>query len=216
MVEIPCGKFKTLLCLGAHSDDIEIGCGGTLLRMIKANPGLKISWVVLSAGGKRTTEARRSAQFFLGNAATVRVTIKQFRTSYFPFEGAKIKRFFESLKKLPKPDLILTHYREDRHQDHRLVSDLTWNTFRDHLILEYEIPKFDGDMGQPNVFVSLEEKTCLEKVGAVCRFFKTQNNKHWFSEDTFLGLMRLRGIECASPTRYAEAFHVRKLMLGTR
>jgi LmbE family N-acetylglucosaminyl deacetylase len=214
MVAIPCGRFKTLLCLGAHSDDIEIGCGGTLLRMIKANPGLKISWIVLSAGGQRTTEARRSAQFFLRNAATARLAIKQFRISYFPFEGAKIKRFFESLKKLSNPDLVLTHYREDRHQDHRLVSDFTWNTFRDHFILEYEIPKFDGDLGQPNVFVPLAEEVCLEKANAVCRIFRSQNKKHWFSPDTFMGLMRLRGIECASPTRYAEAFYARKLVLG--
>ncbi|HTL18036.1 MAG TPA: PIG-L family deacetylase, partial [Patescibacteria group bacterium] len=141
---------------------------------------------------------------------------KPFRISYFPYEGAKIKNFFETLKKLPNPDLIFTHYRDDLHQDHRVISDLTWNTFRDHLILEYEIPKFDGDLGQPNVFVPLEEQTCLKKVNAVCRFFRTQSNKHWFSEDTFLALMRLRGIECASRTRFAEAFYARKLVLGRR
>jgi LmbE family N-acetylglucosaminyl deacetylase len=215
MVQLPFEKVRTVLCLGAHSDDIEIGCGGTLLSMLGSNPGLKVSWVVLSGRGQRTKEARRSAQFFLRKAASSRVVTKQFQISYFPFEGAKIKGFFESLKKLPNPDLILTHYREDRHQDHRLVSDLTWNTFRDHIILEYEIPKFDGDLGQPNVFVPLEEEVCLQKTNALCRFFQTQNNKHWFSADTFMGLMRLRGIECVSPTRYAEAFYARKLVLGT-
>lgn len=215
MVGLPLNKIRSVLCLGAHADDIEIGCAGTVLRLIDSNPALKVVWVVLSGGGKRTQEARRSARFFLRNAAASRVVTKQFRISYFPFEGVRIKTFFESLKKLPNPDLIFTHYRDDRHQDHRFVSDVTWNTFRDHFILEYEIPKFDGDLGQPNVFVPLEEEVCLEKANAVCRLFKTQNDKHWFSSDTFVGLMRLRGIECASPSRYAEAFYSRKLVLSS-
>ena len=215
MIQFDTRNIRHVLCLGAHSDDIEIGCGGTLLSLLASNPGLKVWWVVLSGDAKRTRESRASAKFFLRNATVSKVLTKEFRISYFPFEGSKIKTFFESLKKLPNPELVLTHYGEDRHQDHRLVSELTWNTFRDHFILEYEIPKFDGDLGQPNVFVPLEEQVCLEKTNAVCRFFQTQNNKHWFSTDTFLGLMRLRGIECASPTRYAEAFYARKLVLGT-
>ena len=216
MIQFDTNGIKHVLCLGAHSDDIEIGCGGTLLRMLRANLGLTVSWIVLSGGGGRTQEARRSAQLFLRNSAASKLLTKRFQTSYFPFQGAKIKVFFESLKRLPSPDVVFTHYREDRHQDHRLVSDLTWNTFRDHFILEYEVPKFDGDLGQPNVFVPLEEKICLEKTDNLCRIFQTQNNKHWFSADTFLGLMRLRGIECASVTRYAEAFYARKLVLGTQ
>ncbi len=182
---------KQVLCLGAHSDDIEIGCGGTVLEMARQNPGLSVVWVVLSAEGPRAKEARLSAGAFLRKAAANRVVLKQFH-----------------------PDVVFTHYREDRHQDHRVVSDLTWNTFRNHFILEYEIPKYDGDLGQPNVFIPLEPEVCQQKVESIERFFKTQSDKHWFTADTFLGLMRLRGIECASPTKYAEAFFGRKLVLG--
>ena len=213
MLELDPTRAKRILCLGAHSDDIEIGCGGTLLKLTRDNPGLSVVWVVFSAEGQRAKEARRSAGSFLRHAATSKVLMKQFRMSYFPFEGPKIKDCFERLKKLCQPDIVFTHHRDDRHQDHRLVSDLTWNTFRDHVILEYEIPKYDGDGGQPNVFVPLEPEICREKVASLCRFFQTQSNKHWFSEDTFLSLMRLRGIECASETKYAEAFYGRKLTL---
>jgi len=202
---------KQLLCLGAHSDDIEIGCGATIRSLIRETTGLTVWWIVFTADGKRQAEARNSARSFLRGAGKSQVIIKQFRNGYFPFEGAVIKDFFESLKSRVNPDLIFTHFRQDRHQDHRLVSDLTWNTFRDHLILEYEIPKYDGDLGQPNFFVPIEEDICREKAAALCRSFQTQNNKHWFSEDTFISLMRLRGIECASKTKYAEAFHARKL-----
>jgi len=205
---------KQVLCLGAHSDDIEIGCGGTVLEMARQNPGLSVVWVVLSAEGPRAKEARLSAGAFLRKAAANRVVLKQFHMSYFPFEGAKIKEYFERLKKTCQPDVVFTHYREDRHQDHRVVSDLTWNTFRNHFILEYEIPKYDGDLGQPNVFIPLEPEVCQQKVESIERFFKTQSDKHWFTADTFLGLMRLRGMECASPTKYAEAFFGRKLVLG--
>ena len=214
MIQCQFNKAKTVLCIGAHSDDIEIGCGGTLLTLARQNPGLKVCWVVLSAAGERAKEARRSAGFFLGRLAAKKVVIKQFRMSYFPFDGARIKNFFEKLKGMCEPDVVFTHYREDRHQDHRVVSDLSWNTFRDHLILEYEVPKYDGDMGQPNVFVPLEQEICREKAESIVRYFRTQGNKHWFTEDMFLGLMRLRGIECASPTRYAEAYFGRKMVLG--
>jgi LmbE family N-acetylglucosaminyl deacetylase len=215
MIALPLERIQTVLCLGAHSDDIEIGCGGTLLNMMQAKPDLKVFWVVLSGGSGRTREARLSAKSFLRNSGKgSRVITRQFPISHFPFQGSKIKRFFETLKRLPNPDLIFTHYRDDRHQDHRMVSDLTWNTFRDHLILEYEVPKYDGDLGQPNVFVRLPESVCREKVETVCKMFKTQSNKHWFTPDTFLGLMRLRGIECVSTTRYAEAFYARKILLG--
>jgi LmbE family N-acetylglucosaminyl deacetylase len=201
-------KIKKVLCLGAHADDIEIGCGGTLLKMARDTPDLEVQWIVFSAGGRRTLEAQRSARDFLRNAARNKIVVKQFRASFFPFEGRKIKEFFETLKSF-HPDLVFTHYRDDRHQDHRVLSDLAWNTFRNHLIFEYEIPKYDGDLGMPNFFIPLSEGLTREKVGNVCRHFQTQSNKHWFSKDTLFALMRLRGIECCA--KYAEAFYARKI-----
>jgi LmbE family N-acetylglucosaminyl deacetylase len=205
-------KVKNLLFLGAHSDDIEIGCGGTILKLAKANPDLNIRWVVFSADGKRRLEAQAGAQLFLKGIARSKVVVKRFKTSFFPAQIAPVKSFFETLKRSFQPDIVFTHYREDRHQDHRLVSDLTWNTFRDHLILEYEIPKYDGDLGLPNLFVPLEETLGRRKAEYLAKVFRTQSDKHWFSKETFLGLMRLRGVECA--TRYAEAFHCRKMICG--
>jgi len=202
--------IKNVLCLGAHSDDIEIGCGATIRKLTREQSGLAVWWVVFTADGKRRAEAKNSAQAFLRDAGRPRVIIKQFRNGYFPFEGARIKDFFESLKSRVKPDLVFTHFRNDRHQDHRLVSDLTWNTFRNHLILEYEIPKFDGDLGSPNLFVQINEPLAREKADNLCRFFPTQNGKHWFGRDTFLALMRLRGMECCA--EYAEAFYSRKIV----
>ena len=201
---------RKVLCLGAHSDDIEIGCGGTLLKMTKGIRNLEVRWVVFSGGGRRTLEAKRSAQEFLCHAARSKVEVRSFRTSFFPFEGRKIKEFFESLKSF-EPDLVFTHYRDDRHQDHRLLSDLSWNTFRNHVILEYEVPKFDGDLGAPNFFIPLSENLARGKVERVCRHFQTQANKHWFDQETFLALMRLRGMECCA--KYAEAFYARKIVL---
>jgi LmbE family N-acetylglucosaminyl deacetylase len=215
MIKFGFDNVRNILCLGAHSDDIEIGCGGTILKLARDCSGLNVWWVVFSAEGDRSREARLSATKFLAGVARKKVVIRQFRGSYFPFEGAKIKDSFERLKRAFEPDLIFTHYRDDRHQDHRLLSDLAWNTFRDHLILEYEIPKYDGDLGAPNLFVLLDEELCRRKVEYVCRFFQTQRNKHWFTKETFLSLMRLRGIECASGTNYAEAFYCRKIVLGT-
>ena len=210
MLELtPPGRAKNILCVGAHADDIEIGCAGTLLKWIGARHDLKFHWVVFSAEGKRSTEAKASAKALLDTASS-KVVVKQFRMSFLPFEGAEVKEQFESIKESFEPDLIFTHYRDDRHQDHRLLSDLTWNTFRDHLILEYEIPKYDGDLGSPNFFVTLDEKLAQRKAAHLCRFFQTQGNKHWFAEETFLALMRLRGMECA--TRYAEAFYCRKFL----
>jgi len=200
---------KNILCLGAHADDIEIGCGGTILKWIRERPDVNIRWVVFSAEGKRGNEARSSAQTLLQDI-THKVVVKQFKTSFFPFQGSRVKDFFEAMKHSFRPDIVFTHYRDDRHQDHRLLSDLAWNTFRDHLILEYEIPKYDGDFGVPNFFVALDEALGRRKARHVCEFFRTQANRHWFSEDTFLALMRLRGVECSS--QYAEAFYCRKLV----
>jgi len=205
------GPLK-VLCLGAHSDDIEIGCGGTILRLLARQQEIDIVWVVFGAGSKREQEARASATLFLGQAKNKNIIIKNFRDSFFPFEGAQIKDFFEELKST-SPDLIFTHYRKDAHQDHRLIEELTWNTFRNHFILEYEIPKYDGDLGQPNVFVPLDQEIYEKKVRYLMEAFETQRSKQWFGKDTFLALMRLRGMECVAASGYAEAFHSRKLVL---
>ncbi|MGB6691520.1 MAG: PIG-L deacetylase family protein [Terracidiphilus sp.] len=205
-----------ILCLGAHSDDIEIGCGGTILEMLSENADADVMWAVFSSGTDREREARSSADLFLKQAQRKEVIVKHFRDGFFPYDGAHIKEEFEALKKLFSPDLIFTHYRHDRHQDHRTISDLTWNTWRSHMILEYEIPKYDGDLGVPNCFVPLRQDTCSQKIRYICETFQTQSNKAWLTEDTFQGLMRLRGVECAAPEKYAEAFYCRKLVCNVR
>lgn len=203
-----------VLCLGAHSDDIEIGCGGTILKLAERRPRVSFHWVVLSAGGKRRREAEKSAAAFLEDAGGGTVVTQEFRDGFFPYIGGRIKDYFETLKREVDPDLILTHHRSDLHQDHRLTSDLTWNTFRDHLIWEYEIPKYDGDLGQPNAFVHLDEALCRKKIRLILRHFRTQADNRWFTEETFRAIMRLRGIESNAPARYAEAFYVRKMALA--
>ena len=202
-----------ILCLGAHSDDIEIGCGGTVLRILEENPDAEVFWVVMGASGQRADEATASAKSFLARARQKEVIVKEFRDGFFPYIGAEIKGFFEELKRRCAPDLILTHCRNDLHQDHRLVSELTWNTFRNHLILEYEILKYDGDLGTPNVFVPLTESLARRKVGILLDSFRSQLKKNWFTEDAFLAILRLRGLECNAPAKYAEAYHARKLVL---
>ena len=218
MLKLILEKSKTndmrILCLGAHSDDIEIGCGGTILQLLKNKNNIYVYWVVFSANEKRKKEALASAKTFLKNAKSKAVVINDFRDGYFPYIGAEIKDYFEALKKSYSPDLIFTPCRNDLHQDHRLVSDLTWNTFRDHLILEYEIAKYDGDLGSPNIFVCLDEKICKEKCIHIMDVFKSQAMNHWFAEETFTSLMRIRGIESNSPTKYAEGFYGRKIVLG--
>jgi LmbE family N-acetylglucosaminyl deacetylase len=210
----PRGRSLKVLCLGAHSDDIEIGCGGTVLTLIESHPGVEFDWVVLSATGKRKKEAEAGAASFLAGAARAGVTVKGFRDGYFPYVGGGIKDFFEELKKTVEPDLILTHHRRDLHQDHRLVSELTWNTFRDHLILEYEILKYDGDLGSPNVFVALEDKIRQAKIKNILAHFPTQAGNSWFTADAFQALMKLRGIESNAGSGFAEGFYGRKLVLG--
>jgi LmbE family N-acetylglucosaminyl deacetylase len=202
----------TILCVGAHSDDIEIGCGGTLLQLARNVVKPRFCWVVLSATGARQTEARKAAELFVTGCEN-EVILKDFRDGYLPYDGARVKDFFEQLKSHVNPDVIFTHWGGDAHQDHRLVSELTWNTFRNHLVLEYEIPKFDGDMGRPNTFVALEEQACREKVNNLCAVFESQRSKSWFSAETFLGLLRLRGMESNAPSGYAEAFYARKMMI---
>ena len=201
-----------ILCLGAHSDDIEIGCGGTILRLAQQYPGCVFHWVVFSAPGVRADEAQRAATLFAG-AAVQGPLLKSFQDGFMPFVGAEVKTVFEELKQAVSPDLIVTHNRNDAHQDHRLLAELTWNTFRDHLILEYEIPKYDGDMGQPSVFVPLPIEVCEKKVRFIMDTFQSQRSKRWFQPETFLSLMRLRGMECNASSGYAEAFFCRKLVL---
>jgi LmbE family N-acetylglucosaminyl deacetylase len=202
-----------VLLIGAHADDIEIGCGGTILRLIESRPRLEVCWVVLSGGAERSAEAKASAERFLEGAARQQVILQRFRDGYFPYHGAEIKDFFEHLRTLVQPEVVFTHRREDLHQDHRLVSELTWNTFRNHLILEYEIPKYDADLGSPNVFVELSVEICRRKACALLDGFPSQRSKHWFTEDLFLSVMRLRGVECGSSSRFAEGFYGRKVLL---
>ena len=207
------GEPLRVLCLGAHCDDIEIGCGGTLLELIAQGVRLQVAWCVVGSTPPRALEARASAEAFLEGAAEAHVDVQSFRDGYFPTQTAQIKDWFESLKRLPPPDLILTHTRDDRHQDHREVCGLTWNTFRDHLILEYEIPKWDGDLGRPSVYAPVGEAMIERKVDLLHRHFPSQATKQWFDRDTFRGLARLRGLESNSPTRFAEAFYAPKLQL---
>jgi LmbE family N-acetylglucosaminyl deacetylase len=204
------GRPLRILCLGAHSDDIEIGCGGTLLHLL-ATRRTTVDWVVFSAAGRREAEAKRGAARFLRDAVASRVVLHAYRDGFFPAEWAEIKESFRTLQGEVEPDLVFTHFRDDRHQDHRVLSDLAWNTFRDHQILEYEIPKWDGDLGRPNVYVPLTPALARRKVSGLMAVFATQRSKRWFSEETFRALLRLRGIECGA--EWAEAFHGRKLLI---
>jgi LmbE family N-acetylglucosaminyl deacetylase len=204
---------RTILALGCHADDIEIGCGATLLSLIRSGNEVDVTWVVLGASADRAEEARASAASFLRGAARIDVAVHGFRDGFLPYVGGEVKEVFEQLKSTVAPDLVFTHARHDLHQDHRLACELTWNTFRDHLILEYEIPKYDGDLGAPNVFVPVVAELAREKARLVVEAFPSQASKHWFDEELFLGLMRLRGMESASPSGYAEAFTCRKLSL---
>ena len=214
MISCTLNRVKRVLCVGAHSDDIEIGCGGTVLRMIAQSRNIEFYWLVLSSDPRRAKEAESSANAFLGRARKKTVVMKSFRDGFLPYLGPPVKECFEELKKVFTPDVIFTHCRHDLHQDHRLVCELMWNTFRDHFILEYEIPKYDGDLRSPNFFVPLSETHARKKVKSLMRYFTTQQNKQWFSEELFYGLMRLRATEAALATRYAEAFYCRKVVLA--
>jgi LmbE family N-acetylglucosaminyl deacetylase len=204
----------SVLCLGAHADDIEIGAGGTILSWLAAGVRLEVHWCVLSAAGARAAEAEASAAAFIAGAASSRVVLGQFDDSLFPYQGADIKAWLKAFKAEIAPDVVLTHARNDAHQDHREICQLTWNLFRDHLILEYEIPKWDGDLGQPNVYVPLTSAVLERKIELLLAHFGTQRSKDWFDAKTFTSLARLRGMECRAPERYAEAFILRKATLG--
>jgi LmbE family N-acetylglucosaminyl deacetylase len=201
-----------VLCLGAHCDDIDLGCGGTLLRLREEHPDVDVRWVVFCSDRQRAREVRESAARFLQSENDKRVTTEEFRDGFLPYQGAEVKEVFERLKTEVEPDLVFTHYRHDLHQDHRLVSELTWNTFRDHLILEYEIPKWEGDLGSPNSYVNLDERHVDAKIEIMLDVYASQRDRAWFDADTFRGLLRLRGVESNAPGRFAEAFHARKLV----
>ena len=204
----------SLLCLGAHADDIEIGAGGTILGLIASGVSLEVHWCVLSAAGQRAVEAERSAAAFLADAVKSTVEVAQFGDGYFPYEASDLKAWMAELRVRTGPDVIFTHRRDDAHQDHRLVCELTWNLFRDHLILEYEIPKWDGDLGPMNLYMPIDGAVLDRKIALIEAHFASQRSKDWFAAETFRGLARLRGLECRAPEGYAEAFSLRKAVLA--
>jgi LmbE family N-acetylglucosaminyl deacetylase len=204
--------FK-ILALGAHSDDIEIGCGGAVLRLLNEYDNLDVMWIAFSGSPERVLEGKNSANKFLAQAGKKEIRFENFRDGFFPYEGGRIKEYFETLKTQFSPDLIFTPYKEDFHQDHRLISELTWNTFRNHLILEYEIIKYDGDLGRPNFYIELDESTCQKKIDIILSSFRSQIDRAWFTADSFFSILRLRGIEINSSGRYAEAFYSRKILI---
>jgi len=208
------GEPLKALFLGAHSDDIELGCGGTILSLLEQGHELEVWWVVFAASPARRLEAERSAEMFLRGAIKKEIVVKDFKESFFPYIGSEIKACFEELKRTISPDVVFTHFRDDLHQDHRLISELTWNTFRDHLILEYEIIKYDGGLGSPNTFVYLSEKVCARKMKYLMENFQSQRSHQWFTEETFRAILRLRGVESNAPEKYAEAFYCRKIVLS--
>ena len=217
MLQVQLGQSTDVLrvlCLGAHSDDIEIGCGGTILRVLAQRRNVEVKWVVFAASPERRLEAEKSAEMFLKEAVKKEIVVRDFKESFFPYIGSEIKVCFEELKRTIRPDVVFTHFRDDLHQDHRLISELTWNTFRDHVILEYEIIKYDGGLGSPNTFVHLSEEVCAKKIQYLMENFQSQHSHQWFTEETFRAMLRLRGVESNAPTKFAEAFYARKLVLS--
>ncbi len=205
--------LRRILCLGAHSDDIEIGCGGSILRLLEEAEDVYVTWIVLSGDDKRANEAKESAKRFLAMSGKREIKVESFRDGFFPYEGVRIKDYFEGLKAELSPDLIFTHWGGDAHQDHRLVSELTWNTYRNHFILEYEVIKYDGDLGRPNVYFPLSERDAARKTDTILESFASQTGRHWFTAAAFNSIMYIRGIECSAPEGFAEAFYARKVIL---
>lgn len=214
MLTLELREPRTFLSIGAHCDDIEIGCGGSLAQWAIKHPGARFVWAIFSGSAERVAETRAAAAAFLGPGVEIEFVFHEFRESYFPSQLASIKEAFDALKARIEPSVVLTHHEHDRHQDHRVLAELTWNSFRDHLILEYEIPKYDGDLGRPNVFVPLPAALARRKAETLVGTFVSQRSRDWFTTDTFTSLMRLRGIECHSPSGFAEGFFARKLALA--
>jgi LmbE family N-acetylglucosaminyl deacetylase len=208
------GTPARLLVVGAHPDDIEIGCGGTLLRLLEETSDLSICWVVACCEGVRADEARASAADVMSSTSNSQLHLGSFRDGYLPYAGAAVKEFLHEIGTGFAPDVVMTHQRDDLHQDHRLLGELAWQVFRDQLILEYEVAKYDGDLGQPNFFVPLDRSVCDRKLELLRRHFTSQADKPWFDDQAFLGLMRLRGVECRATSGLAEAFHGRRVVLA--
>jgi LmbE family N-acetylglucosaminyl deacetylase len=213
-VQLELSNLQSVLCLGAHPDDIEIGCGGTLLELVSQNPNLKVDWVVFGCNAVRETEARASFRRWFGKSPSYKIHTHFFHDTLFPSQQSEIKEQFRQLSSSISPDVIFTHRREDVHQDHRLLAELTWQTFRSHLILEYEIPKYEGDLGNPNVFFPLKAETVQTKIQYLLDEFPTQREKPWFDRETFQAMMRIRGLESRAESGFAEAFHARKIVVG--
>jgi LmbE family N-acetylglucosaminyl deacetylase len=213
MLPLDLAGARRLLVLGAHCDDVDIGCGGTLLHLCEQHRDLEVKWVTFSGNAARKAETEAAAGAFLQAASAKSIEVYDFKDGFFPWEGAKVKERFEEIASGFRPDVVLTHRRDDRHQDHRLVAELAWNTFRDQVVLEYEIPKWEGDLGQPNLYVPLSADVCRRKIAFLMDFYPSQVVRDWYTEDLFWGLLRIRGIECRSPSGFAEAFHGSKLTL---
>jgi len=204
-------RVKSAMFIGAHSDDIEIGAGGLLMRLVRESPGVEITYVILSGDATRHNEARNAAAAFTHGCGKLDLRLASFTDRFFPAEQTQIKKYFDQLKLNTSPQLVICHKASDKHQDHRVVNELVYNTFRAHSILEYEIPKWDGDLSTPNLYVPLSDEIATQKAELLMEHFGSQRSKHWFDLETFRGLMRIRGIECNA--KYAEGFHVRKMVV---
>jgi len=214
ILEAPQGRALRVLCVGAHCDDIEIGCGASLLRLQAHDRKVTVDWVVLCGSADRRKETLSALNMFLEPRNRGECLHGGFPDGRLPAVYSSVKDYFESLKERARPDVIFCHEREDRHQDHRIVNEMVWSTFRDHLVLEYEIPKWDGGLGQPNLYIPVDERQVLAKADALLEAYPSQAGKDWFKRDVFVALMRMRGLECRSPSGYAEAFHARKIRLN--
>lgn len=212
MLGLPDDRAGRILALGAHADDIEIGCAGTIARLLQERPGLEVAWVVLAAAGERAEEAHRSARAILGDAREAGVTTLAFRDGYLPYDAAAVKEAVMGLRREARPDVVLTHRLEDLHQDHRFTAELAWQVYRHCPIVEFEIPKYEGDLGRPNLYVTLPQMICAAKIEGLLAHFPSQADHDWFTAETFWAVLRLRGLECRSPSGYAEGFTCRKLV----
>lgn len=208
----PTDRALRVVALGAHADDIEIGAGGLIQRLVADTPSLSIRWLVASATPERRREAEKASSRLVGSVSDCTLDIGDLRDGFLPFLGPAPKEWLIRHAGF-EPDIVICPRGEDLHQDHRLVGQLAWQVFRSSLIFEYEIPKYEGDLGRPNVYVVLDRATAERKVATILEAFPSQRSRRWFEPETFWALLRLRGIEAASPTGFAEAFHASKIVL---